>query len=275
MALIILALVIVLAALFGAAYLSFNGRINREISGLLAAAKTGAPPIVVIEEMIGNLPAPVQRYMAYSGVVGKPIPRTVHLRQTGRIKLKAGSSWKKIEAEQYYSTVPPGFVWKACVPGRNLPLIVGRDAFVHGRGSMLITMLSLIRLVNAAGPEMDQGALMRYLSEMVWFPAAFLGKNITWKPVDDSSAEVSLTEGTQSVSGTLYFDSDGRPVSFIAQRYMGTGRGSELATWSTPMSGYAESEGLRLPLRAQAAWKLKEGDFEYIDLEITKLEYGQ
>lgn len=38
---------------------------------------------------------------------------------------------------------------------------------------------------KATGSEIDQGTMMRYLNEMTWFPAAFLGENISWKAVDE------------------------------------------------------------------------------------------
>ena len=39
-------------------------------------------------------------------------------------------------------------------------------AYLDGRGWMLIKLFSLVPLANAAGAEMDQGALMRYLNEL-------------------------------------------------------------------------------------------------------------
>jgi hypothetical protein len=272
---IILALLLGFILIIGAAYLSFNGRINREISSLLGAADADATRVVVTEEMLGNLPPPVQTYMAYSGVVGKAIPRTIRLKQTGRIRQDAKSAWMTLEAEEYYSTNPPGFIWKAFLPGRRFPLTLGRDAYLNGRGSMLIKMLSLIPLAKTAGPEIDQGAMMRYLNEMTWFPAAFLGANITWKAIDDSSAEVTLTDKGRSVSATMYFGPDGKPLNFVAKRYRMVGKKYELETWSTPFTGFGEFEGLRLPVRGQGVWNLKEGELVYVDLEITELEYDK
>ncbi len=141
---IILALLFGLVLIFGAAYLSFNGRINREIKSLLSQAKAD-PGGVITEEMLQNLPPPVQKYMTYSGVVGKAIPRTIRLKQTGRIRQDAKSAWMKLEAQEYYSTNPPGFVWKVFVPTRRFPMTLGWDAYLDGRGSQFeqgLTFLS-------------------------------------------------------------------------------------------------------------------------------------
>ncbi|HET9082656.1 MAG TPA: DUF6544 family protein [Trebonia sp.] len=57
---------------------------------------------------------------------------------------------------------------------------------------------------------MDQAEMMRYLSEMIWFPAAFLAGNISFQAVDDSSAQVTLTDHGRTATGTLFFDTEGR-----------------------------------------------------------------
>jgi hypothetical protein len=269
---ILLAILMLLVFVAGIAYLNFNGRINREVRGLLSGAKSGAGT-VVIGEMIRTLPEPVQRYLAYSGVLGKQMPRTIRLKQIGKIRQDEKSAWMKLEAVEYYSTTPPGFIWKAFLPTERFPMTLGRDAYLNGHGSMLIKMLSLITLVNATGSEIDQGSMMRYLNEMTWFPAAFLGENINWKAIDDRSAEVTLTYQGKSVSATMYFDEEGKPTNFVAKRYRMVGKRYDLETWSTPFTGHGEFEGLKLPVRGKAVWILKEGDLAYVELEITELEY--
>jgi len=269
---LILAFVLILVVVVGLAYWNFNGRINREITGLLSGAKPGAGT-VVIQEMIKGLPEPVQRYLVYSGVLGKQIPRTIRLKQIGKIRQDEKSVWMKLEAVEYYSTTPLGFIWKAFLPTKRFPVTLGWDAYLDGRGSMLIKMLSLIPLVNATGSEIDQGSMMRYLNEMTWFPAAFLGENISWKAIDDQSAEVTLADKGKSVSAVMYFDQEGKPIDFVAKRYRMVGKRYDLETWSTPFTGYGEFEGMKLPVRGKAVWILKEGDLAYVELEITELEY--
>lgn len=269
---IVLAFLIVLILIAALAYLSFNSRINLEISRLLTRGKSELRTVVT-EEMLGNLPPQVQRYMTYSRVLGKAIPHAVRLKQVGRIRQDAKSAWMRLEAVEHYSTAPPGFVWKVYMPKRRLPFVLGRDAYISGTGSMLIKMLSLFSMVNAAGIEIDQGSMMRYLNEMTWFPAAFLGENVSWKAIDERSAEVTLTDRGKSVSAIMVFDPEGRPLNFVAKRYRMFGKGYDLETWSTPFTGYGEFEGLKLPVKGQGVWNLKEGDLVYVELEIIELKY--
>jgi hypothetical protein len=44
-------------------------------------------------------------------------------------------------------------------------------------------------------------------------------------------------------------------------------------TWSTPFIEYGEFEGLRLPARGMAVFKLPDGDVEYFDTTVTGLRY--
>jgi hypothetical protein len=221
--------------------------------------------------MLEDLPEPVQRYLHYTGVVGKPHVRTVHLKQRGKMRPTASGGWLPLDAEQFYSVQPPGFVWDGTLHMGPLPLARARDRYADGRGNMLIRAGGIYPVADASGAETDQGSMMRYLSEMIWFPTAFLGDNISFTAIDAQSAQVTLTDHGRSASGTLYVDLEGRLAGFLAQRYrMGYG----LATWWAPVTEYGELAGLKLPMRGQAAWKLPEGDLMYFDVAISELEYN-
>jgi hypothetical protein len=99
-----------------------------------------------------------------------------------------------------------------------------------------------------------------------------LAGNISFEAVDDSSARVTLTDHGRTATATLFFDQEGRVADFVAKRYR-TLDASDPETWSTPVTGYGEFEGLRLPTRGKATWKLPGGDLEYIEVTITDLHY--
>jgi hypothetical protein len=176
-----------------------------------------------------------------------------------------------LEAVQHYSTRPPAFVWKASFPTRNLPVVLGRDAYLDGEGSILMKVLSLFTVADEHGEALREAALMRYLDEMMWFPAAFLGNNVAWTPIDDTSATVTIDDRGMNVTATMFFDADGRLVNFRATRFNTATRTME--TWETPIAGYGEFAGLRLPSKGSAVWKLADGDFTYIELEIVGIAY--
>jgi len=122
---------------------------------------------------------------------------------------------------------------------------------------------------------MDQGAMIRYLNEMMWFPSAFLGKNISFEPIDDNSAKVTLKDMGKTVSATMHFDNEGRLINFTAPRYRDMENNKFVfENWSTPIREYGEFEGLKLPKAGAGVWNLKEGDLEYISISIADMEYN-
>ncbi len=233
-----------------------------------------AHPVIITEAHLLGLPEPVQRYLRYSQVVGKETIRTVRLKQIGKMRQSAQQSWMNLDAEEYYSVNPPGFLWVGTTRKAGLPLVRARDRYWYGKGNMQIKLGTLFTIANATGEAMNQASMMRYLNEMIWFPTAFLEPNVSFEPVDRTSAKVTLTDLGKQATATMYFDDQGRITDFVAPRYREVGGKYELETWSTPITEYGEYKGLKLPVRGKAVWKLKEGDLEYIDVVITDLEYN-
>ena len=86
-------------------------RIAGEIDALLADGQP-APSATVSEADLQRLPEPVRRWLRYAQIVGTARPTTVRLRQEGDFQLE-GRGWLPYQAEQYFTTNPPGFLWKA------------------------------------------------------------------------------------------------------------------------------------------------------------------
>jgi len=250
----------------------FARRVQTDVESLLATS--AAPPQgLITEDMLHGLPEPVRRYLRYSGVVGRPFVGIVRLTQVGRIQPNVGQPWFPLRAEEHYSVRPPGFVWDGALRFGPFALVRARDMYREGAGSMLIKAIGLFPIADAVGPEMDQGSMMRYLSEMIFFPTAFLGDNVSFEPVDDRSARVTLTDRGRTVSAVMFVDEIGKLTDLVAERYRTVNGGFALERWSTPVDEYGELAGLRLPVRGGAVWKLADGDVEYIDVTVTELEY--
>ncbi len=132
-------------------------------------------------------------------------------------------------------------------------------------------LLGLIPVASASGPELNQGALLRYLNEIMWFPAAALSPAISWVEAGPDSAMATITNGGISAEATFFFDQQGRPIDMRAMRYdVGS---NALQEWSTPLRAWGEFGGVRVPVEGSGVWKYPTGDFAYIDLRITGLWY--
>jgi hypothetical protein len=243
---------------------AFTRLVRRDVEALRDGAST-ARAGVVTEEMLSDFPEPVRRYLTYTGVV--------RLRQKGAMRAGPGQPWMPLAAQEHYCVDPPGFVWDGTLRLGPVRVVRVRDEYLGGAGRMLVKVASLLPVVDASGEEMDQGSMMRYLSEMIFFPAAFLGDNISFQAVDHGSAQVTLTDHGRTATGTIYVDGQGRLTNFAAMRHRMAGGRQVLTAWSTPVSAYGEFEGLRLPVRGKAVWKLPSGDLDYIDVTITELHY--
>ena len=230
------------------------------------------PPIS--KSMLADLPAPVQRYMSFTGVLGKPWINSVVLKQVGKFRQGLDRPWMPMIANQTYTISPPSFVWDARFKFMGLPLLRAQDEYRFGRSRMYGKLAALLTIFDIQGEKLDQGAMIRYLSEMIWFPTAFLGENITWRAVDSHSAEVQLVDANKTVSGILFFDDEGKPTNFTSMRYREIDGDFSLDAWSTPITGYGEFAGLNLPTNGQAVWNLQSGDFMFSEVEIEEIKYN-
>lgn len=253
---------------------SFNRDVNQEVTQLFENA-AAAEPDELSEADIDELPDPVQRWLRYSNVVGQERPRTVRLKQEGEIRLAPDQAWMPFTAEQYYTTDPPSFIWQIDARMMSFLPIAGRDKLVDGHGQMNIEVLSLIPVVDASGPEMDQGTLLRYLNEIMWFPAAAVSPYIEWETVDDNVARATMTYGGTSVEATFHFDDAGRLTNMIADRYQDAGDGEfKYLPWKTPIVDYGEFNGVRIPVAGEGVWEEDWGDFTYVRIRIVDIEYN-
>ena len=227
----------------------------------------------VTEETISKLPKPVQKYMRYTGIVGSPWIISARLTQVGKFRQGKERPWMGFRAEEFYTTNPPSFRWKAKFKMFGFPLLKAEDKYEKGHGRMYGDLLGIKTIFDEVGEIMDQACMVRYLNEIMWFPTAFLDNNISWKELDDKTAQVKFTDNDREVEAQMYFDEDGRLMNFIAKRYRENAGEYSLDQWSTPITSYREFAGLKLPQKGLAIWHLPDGDLPYIELEIKEIEY--
>ena len=226
----------------------------------------------VTAEMMSPLPQPVQRWMHRADVVGKATPNKLIIHQQGTLRTKPESKWVPFEATQYFTIDPPGFVWIAAIKMFPLMEIGGRDTFRAGHGNMTIRPLYLFNAANARGKEIDQGTLVRYLAEMAWFPQAATSPYLRWQSMNESQAFVTMEYEGVSASGVYFFNADGDVTGFEAKRYGDFDGVYRKERWSVITTSFASIGGTRIGNKSQVTWKLPEGDFHWLNMEITGIE---
>jgi len=192
------------------------------------------------------------------------------------MRTKPGGKWMPFTATQYFIVNEPQFIWQANVQMMPLITMAGRDKFVNGNGEMVIKLLSLVNVANAGGDDkINSATMIRYLAETTWFPSTALNDYIQWEVLDSTSAKATMNYKGISVSGIFKFTVNGDLLSFEAERYMDNGKDVSLENWLVEITGYKDFQGIRIPYKNKVIWKLKEGDFNWANIELTDLEFNK
>jgi len=271
-----IALSLMLLALLAAVLIggrSFSKETGARVEKMLAPCRDMKPETVTDARLKG-LPAPVRRYLKKTGIMGKQAALTARLEQKGLYRLKPGARWMPFSSRQYFTIPAPGFIWSARMEVAPLMHIAVRDSFDRCRGRMLGKLMSLVKVVEGEGKEIDQGTMLRFLSEGMWVPSGYLSPSVRWEAVNDRSARAVYTCGGESVTGTFFFDERDDVAGFTAMRYGDFDGVRRLEKWEVKVTGHAGLGGLRLPVKADVVWKLKEGDFHWMSIEVTGVSYN-
>ncbi len=219
-------------------------------------------------EQISGLPKPVQRYFKHVLKEGQPCISYVRLTHDGQFKPDQKKDWVDIEGEQYFTTEKPGFIWKG-----KTSLFTARDMYISGKGRIIVSLLSLFKVVNGEGTKYDQGELLRWLGESVWFPTNLLpDEYLRWTPIDSESAGLTFNYNGTSLFYKVNFNEKGEITQLETERYMGE---DSLETWVGKLRNYKEINGIIIPTKIEAIWRLKSGDFSYAKFNVKKIEYDK
>lgn len=251
----------------------FNKMVKIETAEMFQHINSENTSIITKKDML-HLPEIVQKWIKNSGVIGKEKITSVRLKQKGEMKTKPNGKWLNFKAEQCFNVEEAAFVWSTEVEFMPLLKLVGRDKLMDGEGHMFIKLAGIIPVVKESENEkINSASMLRYLAEITWFPSAALNDYIVWETIDELTAKATLTLHGKSVSGIFKFSKHGDMQSFEAKRYYGAGEHATLETWLIKTITYKDFNGYRIPNKSDVLWKLKDGNFNWLNLEITELNY--
>lgn len=194
-----------------------------------------SPPIEV--------PSLCPRFESWPGVPG------AHARSGSRERA-AMSLWLAIAAGM---AVAAAFVALRIIRIRlplGLPVRVP-DGYGAVVGTGRVLFLSAIPLASlTGGPELNSGALRRYLAKAVWCPTSLLPETgVVWASIDEHAAPATLTDGGVTVSLEFSFGESGEVTGIF-----GSGRFGRFGGAYTKMPGeghfrdYRTHRGMRVPM---------------------------
>jgi hypothetical protein len=166
-------------------------------------------------------------------------------------------NWSQFTAHQL--VVPPatGFVWNAKVDMPFATHVRVLDSYSIGVGSGRVSLLSALAVASEAGvPELNSGALHRFLAEAVWYPTALLPQSgVVWSPIGERSATATLTNSGITVSLEFRFNDLGEVTSIYSPGRFGSFDGGyKRVPWEGQFRDYQERAGMRVPLYGEVGW---------------------
>lgn len=207
-----------------------------------------------------------------------PIARSLCIDQEGSFLLNG--KWIPCRATQEFRTSykNPGFVWGAKfesrVPLTTIPIYVC-DAYIDGVGIMKAQLPGGVPIVRPKfSDELNQGELLRWVSEAVLFPLALLPPvdtnddceeskktSLRWRPSgdgDENSAILELKYRGMTAGVTFHFDPRTKMISSVkTRRPRAVGNKYEMSAWEGFFSHYEIHSGFNVPTVMEAGWRLE------------------
>jgi hypothetical protein len=267
---------------------SFQAQFKRDVAEGLAHQPADLP--VVSDADIALLPAPVQRYLRFAGAVGKPRVWNYRLRYGGGLRSAPDKPFMVGITEQQSFVNPPARYFLVHMQMYGIP-VEAYHRYVGPAATFNVKVASLFQVVDAKGPEMNRAETVTLFNDM-WLlaPSTLIDAGIVWEEVEPLTVRATWTHAGNTISATLSFDSSGALTNFVSDdraraedlKNMGASEispGSAVGSanrlrWSTPVEGWRDFDGRKLPVSAKAVWHLPKGDFVYGHFEIVDATYN-
>ena len=254
---------------------SYKGRYLSEV-GTLLSQDIQSSQQVLTESDIDRLPEAVQKYIRYTGFVGKPVVRNFRVVFEGKIRKNEQSPWMPLTSEQYNFLNNSVRLFFLNATMKGLP-VAGFHSFRNGEAFMDIRLLSLIKVQYEKGREMGISETVTFFNDMCCLaPGALTDKRIKWLETDKLKVKAEFTNNHITVSAWLYFNEKGELVNFVSDnRYAYDAElGMLQLPWSTPLSDYRMIDGYRLAGRAETIYNYPAGPCSYGNFNLKHVAYN-
>ena len=220
------------------------------------------------KKQLDGLPEPVKRYFNHIFKEGQTYIHYARIKHVGQFKAGLNKDWMNIKGEQYATIEKPGFIWKG-----TTRMFVAQDMYIAGKGRLIVSLFSLVDIVNAKGEAYNQGELLRWLGESILYPTNLLPNDkLHWMPVDTRTAKLVFVHNGLSLFFKISFNDIGEITEMETKRYMDS---KNLETWVIKVAGYKELNCMIIPTDFEVLWRLEKGDFSYAKFNITQIEYDK
>jgi hypothetical protein len=233
-------------------------------------------PGLISENDLDHLPTIVNKYLIQSGVVGTERLVNMRIRFEGRIRSKPEDSWMNFSSEQFNFFDNPTRIFYIKASKMGIPAKV-LHLYKDEKASMVVKLFGLIKIVDARGPEMNQGETVTVFNDMCCMaPATLIDKSIQWEIINPLTVKARFTNGKITISATLLFNENGELLNFISNDRFETADGKTYKNypWSTPVKESKVINGIRVCSSASTIYHRPENDFCYGEFLLKEIEYN-
>ena len=250
-----------------------QARFDEALAAEFAAQPLGAAAVLAEHDLPG-LPAPVQRFVRASGAVGRPRPQNVRVEFDAQMWRKPGQAPMESTSVQYNFFGRPARLFLMQARMFGLP-VRALHLYRHEQATFQVRAASLLNMVNQRGEQISAAETVTVLNDLcVMVPGALVDTRLSWRPIDDHRAAVTFSNGPHTVTATLVFNEDDELVDFVSDDRPDSSSGTFIPRrWNTPISGYQEIDGLRLPTRGSAVYAYPDGPFTYGAFKFRSISY--
>ncbi len=253
---------------------SLGAEYDREIRQGLGRAV--ATPLLTDADL-AQLPALVRRYIRLTGAVGQPRVQNFRARFHGRIRSGPDARWMSFTGEQHNFYDQPSRLFLMDASMFGVPFQVFHR-FVGPSATMRVKVASLVTVVDAKGPEMDEAETVTLFNDLcVFAPGALIDRGILWEEIDVHTVNASFTNLSHTVRAVLSFNDGGELTNFVADGRAAAsadGKSFTKMRWSTPLADYREWGSRRLMSRGEGIWHAPGGDYSYLRFDLDAIEYN-
>jgi hypothetical protein len=268
-------IIILVFIVIGFFQIKFKNEYQNEVKiGLLQTKNL--PTTLLSEEIIKDLPEPVQKYIRYTNCIDKPIVNNFRIDFSGKIRSHEKKDWMYLTSEQYNFIAKPTRLFYLDATMKGLP-VAGFHCFKNGIAYMDIRLLSIFKVEFQKGAVMNESETVTFFNDMCCMaPATLIDKRIEWLEVEENKVKASFTSNGITISAWLYFNEKGEMVNFVSEDRSALLENGETVKlkWSTPLRYYKTINGYKLASYAEAIYTYPDGDFTYATFELKNIGYN-
>lgn len=266
-------LVLGLAAL--AIWRAMDERAAQRMAARLLSLREPAPR-QFSEDMIADLPLPVQRYFRFAIAPGTPLARIAEIEMTGVFRLGEKDAPRPMDmSATQVLALPEGFVWRMSARAGAMS-VSGSDTM----GWTRFRAMGVLPVARTGGtPDHRRSAFARLLMEAVaWTPTALLpGPDVRWRALDETTIAVAVTFEGAEEEAFVSLDSSGRPVAVWLQRW--SDANAEKTFRRQPFGGALSEhrvfDGVGIATKVEVGnFYGTDAYFPFFSAEITKISFG-